>query len=141
MEKLIDKIYDINNKVNQTNGESIGVNEIINIKKIKNVEINDENDKKLFIYKNYGIQIKNGIKFKITFFKVDNNDNNNNITKLFELENVKLKVSNPLVIMYKCYEIWNYELYDKNYQDLLNYFCTKFNIKAISSCVNREIEK
>ena len=53
------------------------------------------------------------------------------LEKLFELENVKIKVSNPLVIMYKCNEIWNYELYDKNYQDLLNYFCTKFNIKAI----------
>ena len=69
--------------------------------------------------------------FKITFFKVDNNKNNNNITKLFELENVKIKVSNQLVVMFKCYETWNYELYDKNYQDLLNYFCTKFNIKAI----------
>jgi hypothetical protein len=129
MEKLIDKIYDkINKKINQKNVESIGVNEIINIGKIKNVEINDENDKKLFIYKNYGIQIKNGIKFKLTFFKMINESN---LEKIFELENVKIKVSNPLVIMYKCYEIWNYELYDDSYQDLLNYFCTKFNIKAI----------
>ena len=141
MERLIDKIFTkvdqinekvggkVNGEINEVDGEIKRINEIINIKKLKNVEINDDNDKKLFIYKDYGIQIKNGIKFKITFFKMFNETK---LEKLFELENVKIKISNQLVIMYKYNEIWNYELYDIKYQDLLNYFCVKFNIKAIT---------
>lgn len=145
MERLIDKIFnkvdqinekvdgkvdgEINGEINEVDGEINRINEIINIKKLKNVEINDENDKKLFIYKGYGIQIKKGIKFKIIFFKMNNESD---LEKLFELVNVKIKVSNQLVIMYKYNEIWNYELYDIKYQDLLNYFCVKFNIKAIT---------
>ena len=57
--------------------------------------------------------------------------NESKLEKIFELENVKIKVSNQLVYMYKCNEIWNYELYNKDYQDLLNYFCVKFNITAM----------
>ena len=111
MERLIDKIFNkvehINEGVDEKiNGEINRINQIINIKKLKNVEINDENDKKLFIYKGYGIQIKNGIKFKIIFFKMINESK---LEKIFELENVKIKVSNQLVHMYKCNEIWNYE--------------------------------
>lgn len=137
MERLIDKIF---NKVNRidVNGDEIGdvngdvinrvMNKIENIKKIKNVEIDDENDKKLFIYKNYGIQIKNGIKFKIIFFKIIDESN---LEKLFELENIKIKISTPLFILYKYYEIWNYHLYDDNYKNILIYFCKKFNIKTV----------
>lgn len=139
MERLINKINEkvnekvdggVNEKVDGGINEKVdgGINRIIDIKKLKNVEINDDDDKKLFIYKGYGIQIKNGIKFKIIFFKMNNESE---LEKLFELENVKIKVSNQMFIMYKCNEIWNYELYDKNYQALLNYFCTKFNIKVM----------
>lgn len=87
-----------------------------------------ETDEKLFIYKGYGIQIKNGIKFKITFFKIINN----NITKLFELNNVRIKTRNSMVVIIKYNDIWNYTLYDENSHNLLNYFCKKLNIIAIN---------
>lgn len=121
IDKIFDKVYNIDNNINR-------IMDIINIKKIRNVEINDESENKLFIYKDYGIQIKNGIKFKIVFFKMINKSN---LEKIFELENVKIKVSNTMVYMYKYNEIWNYHLYDNDYQNLLNYFCVKFNIKAM----------
>jgi hypothetical protein len=128
MERLIDKIFIKlnNNNVDRVDGV---INKIENIKKIKNVEISDENDKKIFIYKNYGIQIKNGIKFKIIFFKIIDDTS---LEKLFELENVKIKLSHSLFVMYKCNEFWKHYLYDNNYLNLLLYFCKKFNIKTIS---------
>lgn len=53
------------------------------------------------------------------------------LERLFELENIKIKYFNPLAVMFKFNEIWNYKLYDESCRILLNYFCNKFNIKAV----------
>ena len=106
--------------------------DLININNIKNVEINydPETNKKLFIYKNCGIQVKNDVAFKIVFFKINPQDNND-IEKLFELENIKIKSPNPLVVMYKLNEFWNAKLYNQSELELLKYFCSEFKIHCL----------
>jgi hypothetical protein len=129
MERLIDKIK---NKLGQDlTNRSVDLTNIININKIKNVDINydSENNKKLFIYKNLGIQVKNDVTIKIVFFKMNPLDNND-IEKLFELENIKIKSPNPLVVMYKLNEFWNAKLYIQSELDMLRYFCSQFNIRC-----------
>jgi len=158
IDKIYNKVNGkVNGEINRkNNGEINKLFSIIDIEKIKNVEINNDtnneinndtnneinndtnneinNDtnnntnKKLFIYKNYGIQVKNGIKFKIIFFKMIDETK---LERLFELENIKIKYFNPLAVMFKFNEIWNYKLYDESCRILLNYFCNKFNIKAV----------
>jgi hypothetical protein len=122
MERLIDKICD--------NNETNTIFNIQKINKIKNVEINNDNNKKLFIYKNYGIQIKDSTKFIITFFKIVDDTN---LIKLLELNNVKIKISNQLISMFKYNDIWTYTLYDETKQDLIEYFSKKFNIKIMKN--------
>ena len=58
MKRLIDKI-DINVKIDINDKIDKNPFCFVNITKLKNVEINDDSDKKLFIYKGNGIQIKN----------------------------------------------------------------------------------
>ena len=123
MERLIDKII---NKIEVDNETRII--DLISIKKIKNVEINDELDKKLFIYKDNGIQIKNGVKFKITFFKIRDGSN---IEKLFELNNVRIKINNPLCTLIKFNDLWDAEIFNKSSENLLMNFCKKLNIKYL----------
>jgi hypothetical protein len=122
MERLIEKIY----------LESNSIFGLYNINKIKNIEINLDPDtnKKLFIYKDYGIQIKNDVAYRIVFFKIDSKDINN-IQKLCEIENVKIKSPNKLVIMFKYNEIWNAKLYCDVSLSMLKYFCKKFKIQCL----------
>ena len=123
MERLIDKFFDKINIDGKTN-----VFDLSNITKLKNVEINDESDKKLFIYKKNGIQIKNGIKFKITFFKLKDDSK---IEKLFELNNVRIRINNTICSIFKFNDFWECELFDESSENLLIYFCKKLNIKYL----------
>ena len=82
MERLIDKLKNKLDKDVETNR----LVDLTNINKIKNVEINydPETNKKLFIYKDSGIEIKNDVIFRIKFFKINPQDNND-IEKVFEI--------------------------------------------------------